>query len=331
MEGVVEVEGWVDGLDGFILVIVIVIGLLYIFIGFSLFKIYESEIDSYVIFINLIMYDISFLNFTFKGNCAEDFYLNVKPLHINKYITSLRTKDVNGRTERTSDSMKSVQWSALNSFFQFLVPDYIGTNPVANTKRPKMKDKPKVTYLTSEEVAKMLRKVETTATDKFKNRDLCILKLGFSKGLRVSAIVQIDIDDIDFKNNQISVTEKGDYDDRIMFGENLKKQLLLWLEDRKKYFGEANSKSLFVSQFGQRLGDDAIANMLKKYAKGVTDKKVTPHVMRHTCATNLYEKTGDIYLTSRQLRHKSVTVTQRYAEISEEKQKVATNVLDNLI
>jgi integrase len=53
--------------------------------------------------------------------------------------------------------------------------------------------------------------------------------------------------------------------------------------------------------------------------------------MRHTCATNLYEKTGDIYLTSRQLRHKSVTVTQRYAEISEEKQKVATNVLDNLI
>lgn len=274
---------------------------------------------------------ISFLNFTFKGNCAEDFYLNVKPLHINKYITSLRTKDVNGRTERTSDSMKSVQWSALNSFFQFLVPDYIGTNPVANTKRPKMKDKPKVTYLTSEEVAKMLRKVETTATDKFKNRDLCILKLGFSTGLRVSAIVQIDIDDIDFKNNQISVTEKGDYDDRIMFGENLKKQLLLWLEDRKKYFGEANSKSLFVSQFGQRLGDDAIANMLKKYAKGVTDKKVTPHVMRHTCATNLYEKTGDIYLTSRQLRHKSVTVTQRYAEISEEKQKVATNVLDNLI
>jgi site-specific recombinase XerD len=274
---------------------------------------------------------ISFLNFTFKGKCKEDFYLNVKPIHINKYITSLRTKEVNGKTERTSDSIKSVQWSALNSFFQFLVPDYININPVANTNRPKMKDKPKVTYLTSEEVTKMLHNVERTANNKFKNRDLCILKLGFSTGLRVSAIVQIDIDDIDFQNNQISVTEKGDYDDRIMFGENLKKQLLLWLEDRKKYFSETNSNSLFVSQFGQRLGDDAIANMLKKYANGVTDKKVTPHVMRHTCATNLYEKTGDIYLTSRQLRHKSVTVTQRYAEISEEKQKVATSVLDNLI
>lgn len=278
-----------------------------------------------------INYIISFLNFTFKGKHTENFYANVRPIHINKYITSLRTKEVNGKTERTSDSIKSVQWSALNSFFQFLVPEHISTNPVVNTQRPKMKDKPKVTYLTGDEVTKMLSKVETEANEKFKNRDLCILKLGFSTGLRVSAIVQIDVDDIDFKNNCISVTEKGDYDDQIMFGENLKKQLLLWLKDRNKYFANHNSNALFVSQFGQRLGDDAIANLLKKYAKGVTDKKVTPHVMRHTCATNLYEKTGDIYLTSRQLRHKSVTVTQRYAEISEEKQKVATNILDNLI
>lgn len=274
---------------------------------------------------------ISFLNFTFKGKCKEDFYLSVKPVHINKYIASLRVKEVNGKTERTSDSIKSVQWSALNSFFEFLVPEYISVNPVTNTNRPKMKDKPKVTYLTSEEVAKVLRNVEATAPDRFKNRDLCILKLGFSTGLRVSAIVQIDIDDIDFKNNLISITEKGDYDDQIMFGENLRKQLLLWLDDRKKHFANSNSNSLFVSQFGQRLGDDAIANLFKKYAKGITDKKVTPHVMRHTCATNLYEKTGDIYLTSRQLRHKSVTVTQRYAEISEEKQKMATSVLDDLI
>ncbi len=278
-----------------------------------------------------INYVISFLNFTFKGKYTENFYANVKPIHINKYITSLRTKEVNGKTERTSDSIKSVQWSALNSFFQFLVPEYITTNPVVNTSRPKMKDKPKVTYLTSDEITKMLLKVETEAHEKFKNRDLCILKLGFSTGLRVSAIVQIDVDDIDFKNNCISVTEKGDYDDRIMFGENLKNQLLLWLEDREKYFDHSDTDALFVSQFGKRLGDDAISNLLKKYAKGITGKKVTPHVMRHTCATNLYEKTGDIYLTSRQLRHKSVTVTQRYAEISEEKQKAAINVLDNLI
>lgn len=272
-----------------------------------------------------------FLDFTFGEKCDEKFYLKVKPIHINKYITSLRTKTVNGKKERTSDSIRSVRWSALNSFFQFLVPDYIESNPVASTIRPKMKDNPKVTYLNDDEITGLLNNVEKNSKDKFKNRDLCILKLGFSTGLRVSAIVQIDIGDIDFKNNQIRITEKGDYDDYIMFGDNMKKQLLLWIEDRNKYFGNCDTDALFISQLGTRISDDMIAHMIKKYAKDVTDKKVTPHVMRHSCATNLYEKTGDIYLCANQLRHKNVTTTERYAEISKKKQIAATNILDNLI
>ena len=58
--------------------------------------------------------------------------------------------------------------------------------------------------------------------------------------------------------------------------------------------------------------------------------KVTPHVMRHSCATNLYEKTGDIYLCAKQLNHKNISTTQRYAEISKKKQKEAANTLDNM-
>lgn len=285
---------------------------------------------SYTTTYRYINYVLAFMQFTFKNNITDEFYTAVKPLHINKYIASLRTKDVNGKTERTSDSIRSVQWSALNSFFQFLVPEYIATNPVENTQRPKMKDNPNVTYLTTDEITKMLHNVEATAPDKLKNRDLCLLKLGFSTGLRVSAITQIDIKDIDFKNNQIRVTEKGDYDDYIMFGEKLKNQLLVWIDERKKYFGYVDSDALFVSRHG-RLSYEMVVCMLKKYAKGVTDKKVTPHVMRHSCATNLYEQTRDIYLCSKQLRHKHVTTTQRYAELSKERQKEATNILDNMI
>lgn len=274
---------------------------------------------------------ISFLNFTFKGKNDEQFYLKIKPLHINKYIASLRTKEVNGKMERTSDSIRSVQWSALNSFFQFLVPDYINMNPVANTQRPKMKDNPKVTYLTPEEITKIIHNIEMNAQDKFKNRDLCLLKLGFSTGLRVSAIIQIDIEDIDFKHNQIRITEKGDYDNYIMFGDNLKAQIISWLEDRKRYFSDYTSQALFISQRDQRLSDDMVAELLKKYSKGVTDKHVTPHVMRHSCATNLYEATGDIYLCAKQLNHKNVSTTQRYAELSKERQKQAANILDDMI
>lgn len=278
-----------------------------------------------------INYIISFIEFTFKGNNDEKFYSRVKPIHINKYIASLRTKEVNGKTERTSDSIRAVQWSAINSFFQFLVPEHVSSNPAENTTRPKMKDNPKVTYLTPEEIAGVMANVKNNAQEKFKNRDLCILKLGFSTGLRVSAIVQIDIDDIDLEHNCIRVTEKGDYDNYVMFGDNLRSQIIKWIMDRDDYFPECDSNALFISQLNKRISDDMVAEMLKKYTKGVTDKHVTPHVMRHSCATNLYEKTGDIYLCANQLHHKNVSTTQRYAELSKEKQKKAANILDDMI
>lgn len=290
----------------------------------------NSSGRTYTTIYRYINYILSFLDFTFKGDVKEDFYTKVKPLHINKYITSLRTKNVNGKTERTSDSFRTVQWSALNAFFQFLVPTYINSNPVEHTQRPKMKDNPKVTYLTKEEIGALLDNVSNNAQNMLRNRDLCILKLGFSTGLRISAIVQIDVDDIDFKHNQIRVTEKGDYDDYVMFGDNLKTQLLAWLDDRKKYFNGDEIDALFISRQGQRISDRAVAYMLENYAKDVTDKKVTPHVMRHSCATNLYEMTNDIYLCSKQLRHKNVTTTQRYAELSKSRQKEASNALDGM-
>lgn len=286
---------------------------------------------SYVTTYHYINYIISFITFIFGEKCPENFYLKVKPMHVNKYIASLRTKEVGGKMERTSDSIKTVQWSALNSFFQFLTAEHIDKNPVTNTIRPKMKDNPQVTYLEPAEITKMLKNVETKANPKMKNRDLCLLKIGFSTGLRASAILQIDIDDIDFKRNHIKVTEKGDYDNYILFGNNLKEQLLAWLADRKRYFGDCATNALFVSQLGNRMSADMLAKLVTKYANGATEKHVTPHVMRHSCATNLYEKTGDIYLCSKQLNHKNVSTTQRYAEISKAKQKEAAHILDNLI
>lgn len=271
-----------------------------------------------------------FIKFTFEDDCAEDFYTSVKSTHITRYIASLRTRTVNGKVKRISDSYKTVSWSSLNSFFDFLVPEYISSNPVSNTDRPKMRDNPNVTFLTEEEIVKVLENVKSKANERMVNRDLCILKLGFATGLRISAIVQIDIDDLDLKHNRIKVTEKGDRDYYVLIGENMKAQMLLWLEDRKKYFSNADNNALFISQEKNRISTRAVNDLLTKYTD-VVDKRVTPHVMRHSCATNLYEKTGDIYLCAKQLHHKNVSTTQRYAEISQEKQKHAANILDDLI
>lgn len=274
---------------------------------------------------------IKFIEFTFGSQCNESFYLTVNANHINKYIASLRTKTRNGKTERTSDSHKTQNWSALNSFFQFLVPTYISKNPVAETNRPKMKDNPNVTYLTIDEINKIVENIEKIATPKLKNRDLSLFKLGCATGLRLSAIVQIDIDDLDLEHNQIKVTEKGDHDYYIMVGDNLKTQLEEWIKDRNKYFNHASTNALFVSQELGRVSERTMKDLIDKYTKDIIDKRVTPHVMRHSCATNLYEQTGDIYLCAKQLHHKNVSTTQRYAELSKEKQKKATNILDGMI
>lgn len=274
---------------------------------------------------------IQFIKFTCKDSVKEDFYVNISAVHINRYIASLRTKTVNGKQERTSDSHKTLNWSSLNSFFQFLVPDYIATNPVAHTKRPKMKDNPDVTFLTTEEMAKIFDNIKEKANPRMLNRDLCLLKLGFATGLRISAIVQIDIDDLDLSHNRIKITEKGDHDDYVMIGDNLKEQIVLWLKDRAEYFNKADSNALFVSQENNRLSTRSVKDLMDKYTFGATDKHVTPHVMRHSCATNLYEKTGDIYLCAKQLHHKNVSTTQRYAELSKERQKKAANILDDMI
>lgn len=271
-----------------------------------------------------------FIKFTFDDECKDDFYTEVKSAHITRYIASLRTRKVNGKVKRISDSYKTVCWSSLKSFFDFLIPEYISSNPVSSTDRPKMRDNPNVTFLTQEEIAKVLENVKNKASERMVNRDLCILKLGFATGLRISAIVQIDIDDLDLKRNRIKVTEKGDRDYYVLIGENMKDQILLWMKDREKYFSGTDNNALFVSQERNRISTRAVNEMLTKYTD-VVDKRVTPHVMRHSCATNLYEKTGDIYLCAKQLHHKNVSTTQRYAEISQEKQKQAANILDNLI
>ena len=103
------------------------------------------------------------------------------------------------------------------------------------------------------------------------------------------------------------------------------------MKDRQRYFGAANTNALFISQYGQRISYDAIRKLLIKYAEGVTNKKITPHVMRHSCATAIYDKTGDIYLASAQLHHSNISTTMRYANMSNKKLKQAINIMDDLV
>lgn len=283
-------------------------------------------IGEYILSINV------FMDYLTDGEAKEDFYKNVTAMDVNKYMISLETKKVGNKKKQTSSSFRANQWYALNSFFDFLTDTgKIDANPVPKKSRPKITDNPSVTYLTEEEVSGIIDSIKDEAKDSMVNRDLCWFILGVTTGLRVAAILQINMEDIDLEKGVIHVVEKRSKTFDVILGKNTKKILKKWIVDREKYFGDAETDALFISQYGQRMSYDIVRKLLLKYAEGVTTKNVTPHVLRHTCATNLYEKTGDIYLTSAQLHHSNISTTQRYAEMSNKKMKQAASILDDLV
>ncbi len=279
-----------------------------------------------------INYIINFMDYCTKNNYDNSFYKNVNSFTINEYMSSIRYKtNINGEAVKTGNNIRATRWSALNTFFTYLKSNQlIDSNPMDQTFRPSCKQDNNVVFLTEDEIKKCIDSVYNNCTEKFINRDICIISLGISMGLRVSAITQINLEDVDFDTNTIQVVEKGNKYRIMHFGENLKQKLIAWVDDRDKYFYDVNTDALFVSRKRNRLSVSAVEDMIAKYTKDI-GKHITPHKLRATCATNLYKKTGDIYMVADQLGHANIATSKIYTKIDHESKIKAANILDNLI
>ena len=165
---------------------------------------------------------------------------------------------------------------------------------------------------------------------KTKNRDLAILTLLLGTGIRVSECVGLNLTDVDFKNNGITVTRKGGSQMVVYFGEEVEKALRNYLETYRKAVTPlaGYENALFLSTQRRRIGVQAVENMVKKYASQITNKRITPHKLRSTYGTALYKETGDIYLVADVLGHKDVNTTKKhYAAIDEDRRRSAANVV----
>lgn len=257
----------------------------------------------------------------------DDGLKNITTSMFNQFMLSIRTTQRNGEKVQTSASNRMRFWYGLNSFYTFLEDsEYIDRNPIPPKTKPKQNDNPDIVALTADEVNQMIQNIHEHAETKLKNRDLCIFVMGVTTGLRSAAILQMNVEDIDFENRKIRVIEKRNKTYDVMIDDTLYQCLLDWLVDRRKYFPKVETDALFVSQWGERLSYRGINYMLQRYSQGI-NKKVTPHVMRHTCATMTYEMTGDIYLTATQLHHSNVSTTQRYADVSDKKRREASAMI----
>ena len=140
----------------------------------------------------------------------------------------------------------------------------------------------------------------------------------------------LDIEDVDFKNNGIKVTRKGGNEMVVYFGPEVEKALKRYIEVRENIIPlEGHEHALFYSAQRRRIGVQAVENLVKKYASQITTtKKITPHKLRSTYGTTLYQETGDIYLVADVLGHKDVNTTKKhYAAIDDARRRQAAKAV----
>lgn len=301
------------------------------FIFTEFYNYMDADQKSYGTIKHYIEYVSDFMDIVSNEEQRSEFYKYVTVPTIREYIVSLRRRSEDGKDIKNSDSIQATRWSALNSFFNFLVmDDYIDVNPMVKTKRPKNRTEKPIVYLEQDEVNIILDKVRKYSKPQFVNRDLAIIMLGIGTGIRVGALVQINVDDIDFKENTIHVIEKGGKERYLKFGANTRNILSEWLIDRTTYFNEADTDALFISQWKQRMTTEGIRKLMNKYADGINGKHITAHTMRKSTATNLAKEGVDIQTIADMLNHQNIQTTRRYAAVLDENKQKATDALDKI-
>ena len=157
-----------------------------------------------------------------------------------------------------------------------------------------------------------------------------MMQLMLGTGIRVSECVGLNLSDLDFNNNGIRIHRKGGKKVTIYFSDEVESGLRAYLEERKlKIPTPGHEEALFLSMQNKRISVRSVEKMVKKYASRVTPlKHITPHKLRSSYGTNLYQETGDIYLVADVLGHSDVNTTKKhYAALEEERRRSVRNVV----
>lgn len=280
------------------------------------------------VYINNVLH---FANFVCDGDIEEDFYKHITPGDVEGYMISLETRETKNGTKRTGDDILQARWSSLNTFFEWLIQrGYIDNNPIKVVNRPKNNTEHKVSYLTKTEINKLLKAVGKNTNEIAAVRDKTFISLALATGLRVSALANINIDDIDFENNTVKVIEKRQKVREIYLGENIMNVLNEWVTIRNEEYGDLNSPALFISRQRQRWSVKSIGIMLDKYCSEAGIKRITPHKLRASAACALAKAGVPVKAIAKQLGHSNTQVTMRYIDVFEEDSAKAKGILDNL-
>ncbi|MCR5607734.1 MAG: tyrosine-type recombinase/integrase [Lachnospiraceae bacterium] len=289
-----------------------------------------------------------------------NFLKNNNPLYQNKDLTSLTIDDLekiqvldieeyqeylklylNNNKELTNTERGiSRKMSALRSFFNYYYKhQFISSNPALMVSMPKIHEK-SIIKLDTDEVVALLDYIENCGDlldnkrkdfyEKTKFRDLALITLLLGTGIRVSECVGLDLKDVDFKNNGLTIVRKGGNEMVVYFGDEVYDALYDYINLERNLITpvEGHEGALFYSIQKKRLSVRAVEDLVKKYASVITNKKITPHKLRSTYGTTLYKETNDIYLVADVLGHKDVNTTRKhYAQMNDDNRRRAARAV----
>jgi len=236
---------------------------------------------------------------------------DIKQADIRSCVATLHRHGLSG---------KSLQrWlSSVRSLYKFLCRFGLATtNPAIGVPAPKAaKRLPKT--LNVDELNQLLNinSEETrTGKNKLNVRDNAIMELMYACGLRLSELSNLDMQDIDWQQQIIQVTGKGQKQRRLPFGRKAKGAIDSWIKQRA-VLAKENEAALFVSSRGTRLSNSSIQKRLKKMAltQGL-NTNIYPHMLRHSFASHILESSKDLRAVQELLGHANLSTTQIYTHL----------------
>ncbi|MDR0989397.1 MAG: tyrosine recombinase XerC [Prevotellaceae bacterium] len=242
----------------------------------------------------------------------------VKAELVREWIISLMDKGY-------ASSTINKKLSSLRSFYRFLLQrGELTVDPLQKVTGPKKK-KPLPVFLKESDMDRLLD--ETDFGDGYQGcRDHLIIEVFYTAGLRVAELIGLDDRHVDFAASQLKVTGKGNKQRLIPFGEELEVALKAYVEVRNEAIPLRSSDAFFVQENGKRLTYYVVAKLVKQnLSKVVTQKKRSPHVLRHTFATTMLNHNAELGAIKELLGHASLATTEVYTHTTFEELKKVYN------
>ena len=284
-------------------------------------KEYYYDLRMFFKYIHAVANDLDIINLdkidleNFNDNLLKEIDLN-DLYEFMTYVNNFKS---------SNDSYKARKVASLRSFYNYLNVKigFMETNPAINLDTPKLKKRlPK--FLTLDESLQLLKVIDGS----FRERDIAIFVVFLNCGLRLSELVGINLNDINFAKRTLRIIGKGNKERIVYLNDLCIESINAYLQVRPTDVELSDKNALFISNKKRRISNRMVELLAKKYFKlaGIDEKRYSPHKLRHTAATIMY-KEGNVDIKTLQeiLGHVSISTTQIYTHINNQDLKVAAD------